>query len=61
MHEPKALPISVEATVKQAKHDISEAAGAFRPATLPKPLSGEEFEKKRAEILKTYGGGSRHD
>lgn len=45
--EPKALPISVEATINQLKR----VTVPMPTRNMPEPLSPEEFEKRRAEIL----------
>jgi hypothetical protein len=44
---PIALPVSVEATVNRLKEEIGEIA----KRDMPKQLSPDEFEKRRAEIL----------
>lgn len=45
---PKALPISVEATVESLKAEI----GIFGIPNIGSPMPPDEFEKRRAEILR---------
>ena len=46
--QPKALPISVSATMEEIKQIINGEKGFTKP---PEKITDDEFEKKRAELL----------
>lgn len=48
--EPKSLPVSVKAIVNEFKETVKPPV-----REIPKPLTEEEFAKKRAEILRSMG------
>lgn len=51
--EQKSLPISVDATINQLKAEIAPNLGMFEAQKMETPLTPEEFEKKRQELLKS--------